>query len=75
MIHNLNIKTMISTLIGGAIAALVVYNAWINDSLCEIHCGEVINWGPWFLIGLTWFFPVFVVVLVMIIVISKTVNF
>jgi len=75
MIHNLNIKTMISTLIGAAIAALVMYNAWIHDSLCEIHCDGVINWGSWFLIGLSWFFPVFVVVLVVIIVISKTVRF
>jgi hypothetical protein len=58
---------LVYSLIAGAVfgffaMAVMMYIAWDHNAQSEIHSPGNIEWGYWLLIGFSWFFPVFVLV-------------
>ena len=46
------------TLLGFAIAALMMYAGWAHNSQKEFHDETGVYWGYWLFIGFTWFIAV-----------------
>ncbi|TVT47116.1 MAG: hypothetical protein FHK82_18200 [Sedimenticola thiotaurini] len=64
----------LSVLFGLAAGALVMYLAWQHNPQCEIHCDGGVYWSFWFMLGLSAFTPVFLVVICLVWVIKYVKN-
>ena len=56
---------IISAIIGVISALFMMYIAWKHNPQYEIHEKEVIDFGYWITIGISWFLLAFVVVFVL----------
>jgi hypothetical protein len=46
---------VVFTVLGFAVAALMMYVGWQHNSQGEFHDETAVHWGYWFLLGLSWF--------------------
>lgn len=51
---------LVFAILVGSLAMLI---AWQHNPQCEIHCGGLVNWSYWLLIGVSWAVPTYVLML------------